>query len=146
MPACSLRKTPVQREDLGNIDNGESQGKTRRAGGKGHCPERLQVYIAGNYGDQDGLNAAAAERVCLDDQYRSPVSRFRAARLGQIRRPDLAPNSTRHSYHESFLIDLSWARCNAGSNLAGRREYTSFRRSVTASLSRRSRNSAIAVA
>jgi hypothetical protein len=83
------------------------------------------------------LNAATLESVGLDHKHRPPISR-----LGE----DLSPLKLAYLYQESFSTDLSWARSNAGSTVAGLREYTSFRRSVTAFPCCRFRNSEIAVA
>ena len=37
---------------------------------------------------------------------------------------DLSPLKLAYLYQESFSTDLSWARSNAGSTVAGLREYT----------------------
>lgn len=83
-----------------------------------------KFQVAGERGHDCGLNEAAVERVCLDHKHRPPVSRLGAARFGEIGPPDLSPLKLVHLYQESFSIDLSWARCNAGSTVAGRPEYT----------------------
>ena len=102
--------------------------------------------VAGDHGHDCSLNAAAVERVRLDHKHRPPKSGFGATRCGQIGPPDFSPLNLVHFYQESFPRDLSWERCNAGSTLAGWREYTSFRRSVMALPCCRLRNSESAVA
>ena len=70
-----------------------------------------------------------------------------AGKTRQIGPPDFsAPNVIHEGYQEPLSSDLSWARCNAEATFAGRREYTSFRRSMTAPVCRRSRNSEMAMA
>jgi hypothetical protein len=70
------------------------------------------------------LNAAAIEGVCLNHKHGPPVSRLGATGLWEIGPPDLSSLNLVHLYQESVSRDFSWARCNAESTFAGRREYT----------------------
>ena len=93
-----------------------------------------KIQVTGDRRHDCGLTVAAIERVRLDHEHR------------EIGPPNLSPLNFVHLYHESFSMDLSWARCSPPSTLPGRREYTSFRRSVTACCCCRFRYSASAVA
>ena len=140
------QEAAVEGQELGDIDD-RVAGKARRSRRQQDIARGVgQLEVAGNHGYDNGLNAAAVEGVCLDHKDRPPASRLGAARFGKIGPPDLSPLNLVHIYQESGSSDFSWARCNAGSTFAGRREYTSFSRSVTAFRCCRSRNSEIAVA
>lgn len=137
----------VEGEELGHIDD-RVAGKTRRAGRKQDVAWGAgKLQVAGDDGDDDSLNAAAVEGICLDHQDRPPEAWFGPARRGKISPPDFAALKAAHRSYQEFLPrDLTWARSSAGSTFAGKREYTSFKRSVTALPCCRSRDSEIAVA
>src|ERR1035437_3489179 len=140
------QKTAVEGRELGDIHD-RIAGKAGRARRHEDITWDIGKFqVAGNDCHDCGLNAAAVEGVCLDQKYGPPISRLGATRLGEIGPPDLSSLNLVHLYQKSFSRDFSWARCNAESTFAGRREYTSFRRSVTALFCRRFRNSEIAVA
>ncbi len=90
-----------------------------------------KIQVTGDRRHDCSLTVAAIERVRLDHERR------------EIGPPNLSPLNFVHLYHESFSMDLSWARCSPPSTLPGRREYTSFRRSVTACCCCRFRYSAL---
>ena len=140
------QKTAVEGQELGDIHD-RIAGKAGRARRHEDITWDIGKFqVAGDDGHDCGLNAAAVEGVCLDHKYGPPISRLGATRLGEIGPPDFSSLNLVHLYQKSFSRDFSWARCNAESTFAGRREYTAFRRSVTAFLCCRFRNSESAVA
>ena len=140
------QETMVEGQELRDIHNRIAREARRERRQQDITGQIGKFQVAGDHGHDCSLNAAAVERVCLDHKHRPPISRLGTARFGEIGPPDLSPLNPVHRYQESFSRDLSWARCNARSTVAGRREYTSFRRSVTALPCCRFRNSEIAVA
>ena len=141
--------TPVEGQELRDIHD-RVAGEARRARRQQDITGYIGKFqVAGDHRHDCSLNAAAVERVCLDDKHWPPIS-LPIARLGAAARGDRPtrslPADPVHRYQESFSRDLSWARCNAPSTVAGRREYTSFRRWVTALPCRGFRNPEIAAA
>src|ERR1035438_9199194 len=145
-PGMFGQESAIQSQELRNIDHGVA-GQARQARPQQHIARGIgKIRVAGDHRHYYGLNTAAVEGVRLDHKHRTPVTRLRTARLGKVGPPDLSRSNLVHLYQESFSREANWARCNTGSTLAGRRVYTSFRRSVTASVCRRLRNSASASA
>jgi hypothetical protein len=97
------KDTAVESEHLGDIDY-RVAGKTRSSGGYDDIAWGIRkLEVASHHSDDDSLNTAAVERVCLDDKYRPPEARFGAARFGEIGPPELAPLDVEgHGYQESL--------------------------------------------
>jgi len=125
-------ETAVERQELGNIHH-----RVAREARRARCQQNIagcfgEFQVAGDHGHDCGLNTAAVEGVGLNHKHWPPVFRPGAAWFGKISPPNLSELNLILLYQESFSMDFNWARCNAESTFAGRREYTSFRRSVTA--------------
>ena len=142
VPACSVRNLRSRVKSWETFTT-EIAGKSRRAGRQQDIPRGVgEFHVCGDRSYDCGLNPAAVEGVCLD-KVRSPCPRWSGG-LGKV--SHLTSLNLAHLCQRFFSRGFSWARCNAESTFAGRREYTSFRRSVIAFPCCRFRNSAIAFA
>jgi hypothetical protein len=96
------QETAIERQELRDIYH--------RVSGESHCPCGQQdvswgvgqFKIAGDHGNNCGLNPAEIEGVRLDHKHRAPVSGLGAARFGQIRPPNLSAMNPAHVYQASF--------------------------------------------
>ncbi len=96
------KETAVERDQLGNIDNG-LRAQSRHAAWQqniARCARKRQV--ACNRRNDDSADAAFIERIRLNYEDRPRESRLRTARLRQVRPPDLAALHIRHGLPTLF--------------------------------------------
>jgi hypothetical protein len=81
-----------------------------------------EFRIAGDCGDNGGLDPAEIEGVRLEHQHGPAISGLGAARSRQVSPPDFPALNPFPNYQSSFGRDLNCACLKAGSTSAGNRE------------------------
>ena len=93
------QETTIESQNLGDVHH-RVAGEPRRVRWQQNIAWGAGKFqVTGDRGHDDGLNAAAIERVRLNHKHRAPISGFGAPRLGKVRPPNLSrwssPISTR---------------------------------------------------